>query len=44
MIVSKSDKDRSVFYYIYHSAASRNDRGLEPRVLKDEESKIVSER
>jgi hypothetical protein len=44
VVVGKSDKDRSVFYCIHHSAESRNDRGLEPRVLKDEEGKIVSER
>jgi hypothetical protein len=44
VVVGKSHKDRSVFHCIHHSAESRNDRGLEPRVLRDEEGKIVSER
>jgi hypothetical protein len=44
VVVSKFNKDRSVFYCIYHSAKSRNNRELEPRVLKDEKGKIVSER
>jgi hypothetical protein len=44
MVVGKSDKDYNVFYCIHHNAESRNDRELEPRVLKDEKGKIVSER
>jgi hypothetical protein len=44
MIINKFNKDRSVFYCIYHSAVSRNNRELKPRVLKDEEGKIMSER
>jgi hypothetical protein len=44
VVVGKSNKDRSIFHCIHHSAESRNDRGLEPRVMKDEEGKIISQR
>jgi hypothetical protein len=43
-MVNKSYKDRSVFYYIYHSVKSRNDRRLKLRVLRDKKGKIMSER
>jgi hypothetical protein len=33
----KSNKDCSIFHCIHHSADTRNDRELEPRVLRDEE-------
>jgi hypothetical protein len=44
MVVNKFNKDRSVFYCIYHSAESRNNRKLKPRVLKNKKGKIMSER
>jgi hypothetical protein len=44
VVVGKSNKDRSIFHCIHHSAESRNNRGLEPRVVRDEEGKVISER
>jgi hypothetical protein len=44
VVVGRSDKDRSVFHYIHHGAETRNDRGLEPRVEKDKDGKIISQR
>jgi hypothetical protein len=43
-MVDKSYKERSVFYYIYYNIKSRNNRRLKPRVLRDEESKIINQR
>ena len=37
VVVGKSHEDRSTFHYIHHSADIRNDQGLEPRVVGDEE-------
>ena len=44
VVVGRSDKDRSIFYCIHYSAKTRNNRGLEPRVVKDREGQIMSER
>jgi hypothetical protein len=44
VVVGKSHSDRIIFHCIHHSPNTRNDRGLEPRVVRDEEGKIVSNR
>ena len=44
VVVGKSHKDRSTYHCIHHGADTRNDRGLEARVVRDEEGKVVSER
>jgi hypothetical protein len=44
VVISKSDKDRCVFYCIYYGVESRNDYRLEPLVEKNAEGKIVSKR
>jgi len=44
VVFDKFDKLRSIFHCIHHGHDTRNDRGLEPRVVRDEEGKIVSER
>ena len=44
MVFGRSDKDRGVFHCIYHGAETRNDRGLEPRIEKDKDGKIISQR
>ena len=43
-VVGRSDKECSMFHCIHHSAETRNDRGLEPRVVRDEEGKVLSNR
>jgi hypothetical protein len=44
VVVGKSNKDRSIFHRIHHGVETRNDRGLEPRVVRDQEGNIVSDR
>jgi hypothetical protein len=44
VVIGKSDKNRAIFHCIHHSAETRNDRGLEPRVVKDKEGGIISQR
>jgi hypothetical protein len=44
VVVGKSDKEHSIFHCIHHSAETRNDTGLKPCVIRDEESKIISQR
>lgn len=44
MVVGKSNKDRLILYYVHHGTETRNDRGLEPRVERDAEGKIMSQR
>ena len=44
VVVGKSHKGRSTYHCIHHGADTRNDRGLEARVVRDEEGKVVSER
>ena len=43
-MVSKSQRDRSIFHCIHYGANTYNDRGLEPRVVKDGEGGVMSER
>jgi hypothetical protein len=44
VVVSKSDKERSIFHCIHYSAGTRNGRKLKPRVVRDEKGKIISQR
>ena len=44
IVVGKSNKDRINLHCVHHGTETRNDRGLEPRVERDAEGKIISQR
>jgi hypothetical protein len=44
VVVGKSNKDRLIFYYVYHSVETRNIRGLKPRIERNAQGKIINYR
>jgi hypothetical protein len=44
VIVSKSDKDHSIFYCIYYSTETRKNYRLKSRIIRDEEDKVIRKR
>jgi Transcription factor AFT len=44
IVIGKSDKNRAIFHCIHYNAETRNNRGLKPRMIKEKEGRIISQR